>query len=140
MQATYEKRFGGGFTFLGNFTWQKIRTDAHDPLEGDIGGYRAPFLQGFGIQQDFGLADFDVPWVLHFSGTYELPFGPGRKLASTVHGFAKQAIGGWNLNWILTIQDGQPFTVSMRNRDLDWVRLQCVSGSRSRISMLEATT
>jgi hypothetical protein len=112
LQAIYEKRFSGGLTFLGNFTWQKIRSDSRDPLENDVGGYRAPYLPGFGIHQDFGLADFDVPRVLHFSGTYQLPFGPGRKFASTVHGFAKQAIGGWNLNMIFTVQDGQPFTVA----------------------------
>jgi hypothetical protein len=112
LQTTYEKRFGNGLTVLGNFTWQKIRTDAHDPLEGDIGGYRAPLLPGFGIQQDFNLADFDVPRVFHVSGTYDLPFGPGRKLASAAHGFVKQAIGGWSLNWILTVEDGQPFTVA----------------------------
>ena len=112
LQAIYEKRFSGGLTFLGNFTWQKIRSDSRDPLENDIGGYRAPYLPGFGIHQDFGLADFDVPRVLHFSGTYQLPFGPGRKFASTVHGFVKQAIGGWNLNTIFTVQDGQPFTVT----------------------------
>jgi hypothetical protein len=112
LQTTYEKRFSGGLSFLGNFTWQKIRTDAHDPLEGDIGGYRAPYLPGFGIQQDFNLADYDSPRLFHFSGAYDLPFGPGRKFGSSVHGFVKQAIGGWSLNWILTIQDGQPFTVA----------------------------
>jgi hypothetical protein len=111
LQTTYEKRFSNGLSFLGNFTWQKIRSDAHDPLEGDIGGYRAPYLAGFGIQQDFNLADYDSPRLFHFSGTYELPFGPAHKFGSTVHGFVKQAIGGWSLNWILTIQDGQPFTV-----------------------------
>lgn len=111
LQTTYEKRFASGLSFLGNFTWQKIRSDAHDPLEGDIGGYRAPFLPGFGIQQDFGLADYDSPRILHFSGSYELPFGSGRKFASSAHGFVNQAIGGWSINWILTIQDGQPFTV-----------------------------
>ena len=112
LRTTYEKRFGHGLTVLGNFTWQKIRSDAHDPLEGDIGGYRAPLLAGFGIRQDFNLADFDVPRIFHVSGSYELPFGPGRQFASSAHGFVKQAIVGWSLNWIFTIQDGQPFTVN----------------------------
>jgi acetyltransferase-like isoleucine patch superfamily enzyme len=111
LQTSYEKRFSSGLSFLANFTWQKALTNARDPLEGTISGYRAPWLPGFGIGQDFALADFDVPRVFHFSGVYELPLGRGKRFASGVHGIANQIISGWSMNWILTLQDGQPFTV-----------------------------
>ncbi len=111
LQTTLERRFSNGLAVLANFAWQKARTDARDPLEGDIGGYRAPFLPGFGIKNDFALADFDVRRLFHVSGTYELPLGPGRKFASAANGITKALIGGWSLNWIATVQDGQPFTV-----------------------------
>jgi hypothetical protein len=111
LQTTYEKRFTNGLSLLANFTWAKILTNAHDPLEGTIGGYRAPYLPGFGIQQDVSLADFDVRRAAHISGSYELPFGPGKVFASQARGVLAQLIGGWSMNWILTVQDGQPFTV-----------------------------
>jgi len=112
LQTSYEWRFSSGVSFLANFTWQKVLTDARDPLEGDIGGYRAPWLPGFGIKQDFALADFDVPRVFHFSGVYELPIGKGRRFfASGIPGVASHIVSGWSANWIFTVQDGQPFTV-----------------------------
>ena len=111
LQTTLEKRFSSGLSFLANFTWQKVLTDARDPLENTIGGYRAPWLPGFGIGQDMALADFDVRRVFHLSGVYELPLGRGKRLGGKVHGIANQLISGWSMNWILAIQDGQPFTV-----------------------------
>jgi hypothetical protein len=60
---------------------------------------------------DFALADFDVPRVFCFSGVYELPISKGKRFASGVHGVAAHIFSGWSANWILTIQDGQPFTV-----------------------------
>ncbi len=112
LQTSFERRFSAGLSVLANFTWSKVRTDGRDPLEGDIGGYRAPFLPGFGIQKDTGFADFDVRRSFHFSGLYELPFGKGKRFAGNANRFADHLIGGWSLNWIVTAQDGQPFTVT----------------------------
>ena len=111
LQTTLEKTFSHGLSLLADFTWQKTLTNARDPLENDIGGYRAPWLAGFGIRKDFALADFDVPRMFHVSGIYELPFGAGRRFASSARGLTGALIGGWSLNWIATVQDGQPFTV-----------------------------
>jgi hypothetical protein len=111
LQTTLEKRFSGGLSLLANFTWAKTLTDARDPLEGDIGGYRAPWLSGFGITHDFALADFDVRLALHISGIYELPFGAGRRYDANANRFLRGVAGGWSVNFILSVQDGQPFTV-----------------------------
>jgi hypothetical protein len=111
LQTTLEKRFSNGLGLLANFTWAKTLTDARDPLEGDIGGYRAPWLSGFGITHDFALADFDIRRALHVSGIYELPFGTGRRYGANANRFVRGVAGGWSVNFILSIQDGQPFTV-----------------------------
>jgi hypothetical protein len=110
LQVTYEKRLSHGFSLLGAFTYAKVLTDSRDPLENDIGGYRAPYLYGFGIRQDYTLADFNVPRSLHVSGTYDLPFGRGKRFGGGSK-WANLVIGGWSTNWILTVQDGQPFTI-----------------------------
>jgi len=111
-QVTLEQRRSHGLTLLTNFAWQKTLTDARDPLEGTTGSYRAPFLPNFGIQADKEHADFDVKRIFHLSGTYELPFGKGRTFGSHAHGIQQAALGGWSTNFIVTAQDGQPFTVA----------------------------
>jgi hypothetical protein len=111
-QANLEERPARGLTLMTNFAWQKTLTDARDPLEGDIGAYRAPFLPNFGIGADLAHADFDVRRIFHFSGIYDLPYGAGRTFGGSAHGIQQAVIGGWSTNFIAVVQDGQPFTVA----------------------------
>ena len=111
MQLNFERRWSGGFSTLADYTWSQCRTDARDRLIGDVGNYRAPALAGFGIQGDYGLCDFDVRQMVHFSGGYELPFGRGKKFLHNAGKLTDAALGGWRTLWILTLQDGQPFTI-----------------------------
>ncbi|MGH9377606.1 MAG: carboxypeptidase regulatory-like domain-containing protein [Terriglobia bacterium] len=110
LEANIERRFTSGFSLLGNYTYSKCRTDSRDNLDNNIGGYRAQYLAGFGIEQDYALCDFDTRNIVHLSGTYALPFGQGKYFLNRP-GFLNEVIGGWTTNWILDLQDGQPFTV-----------------------------
>jgi hypothetical protein len=74
-------------------------------------GFRAPNVPGLGMAFDYGLADFDVRNVFHFSGTYELPFGKGKHFMSGGSGFADKAVGGWSIVWSTTLQGGQPIAI-----------------------------
>ena len=80
-------------------------------LENTIGGYRGAFINGAGIGIDWQRSDFDVKRVFHASSSYELPYGEGRSFGSNAHGIQQAALGGWMLNVIATLQDGQPFTI-----------------------------
>ncbi|MGO9445645.1 MAG: hypothetical protein ACLPXB_12835, partial [Thiobacillaceae bacterium] len=113
LQANYERRVGHGLSVLGNFTWASCLNDAVDVLNPTALGpsYRAPFLPHFGIHGDFSRCDFDINKVVHFSGMYELPFGHGRHFLGSSSGVLNAIVGGWDINWILTLQDGQPGTV-----------------------------
>ena len=51
---------------------------------------------------------FDVRNRFVFSSIYELPFGAGRRWLTGGAGAA--ILGGWQVNGILTLQGGQPFT------------------------------
>jgi hypothetical protein len=110
LQFTAEKRFSGGLAFLGTYTYSKVRSDAYDLLNGfsSAGSYRAPLVPGFGINHDYGLANFDVRNVVHLSGAYELPFGKGKRYMGNASGVANAIAGGWSLQWIATLQGGQP--------------------------------
>ena len=125
LQTKVEKQFAGGLNFLFAYTWSKTMTDAGDLLNGgSVGnvGFRAPNVPGLGMAFDYGLASFDVRNVFHFSGTYELPFGKGKRFMSGASGFADKAIGGWNVVWSTTLQGGQP------------IALGCPSGTASNLN------
>jgi hypothetical protein len=111
LQVNFERRYRRGLSVLSNYTWSKCRTDARDRLNGDIGGYRAPSVPGFGIQADVGLCDFDIRQLFHLSGGYDLPIGRGKPLLGQAKGVTNAVLGGWRTAAVLTLQDGQPLTI-----------------------------
>jgi hypothetical protein len=120
LQTKLEKQFSNGLTFLGTYTWSKVLSDADDLLNGgsgqngaggNVNGYRAPAVPGFGIRADYGLASFDIRNVFHFSGGYELPFGKGKHFMSDASGALNKLVGGWSINWSSTFQGGQPIAL-----------------------------
>ena len=110
LQFTYERHFNRGLYLLGDYTWSKCRSDAYDMLE-SVSFYRASNVPGFGVEGDYGFCDYDIRQAVHFSGGYELPVGKGKRFLTGSRGVANAILGGWVTNFILTLQDGQPFTV-----------------------------
>ena len=112
LQAKYQRRLAKGLAALVSYTFSKTRTDAGDLLSGgNVGGFRAPNIPGWGIQGDMGLAPFDIRHAITASGTYDLPIGKGRQWMSGGSRVAEFVLGGWTTNWILTLDTGQPLTV-----------------------------
>lgn len=113
LQTKFEKRYSYGLTALIAYTFSKTRTDANDLLSGGgLAGFRAAGIPGWGIQKDMGLAPFDIRHALSASGIYEFPFGKSKKWLSDGHGVAQFLLGNWAANWILTLDSGQPQTIS----------------------------
>jgi hypothetical protein len=50
---------------------------------------------------------FDIRHVVHASGTYDLPFGKGRRFLNQ-GGVVNGVFGGWTLGTILVLQSGNP--------------------------------
>jgi Carboxypeptidase regulatory-like domain/TonB dependent receptor len=113
LQATH--RMGNGLSYQANYTWAHDLSDA----QGD-----AP--TAFQGETRYGLADEDRFAInknrgnvvgtrrnrFLLTGTYELPYGPGRRWSnssSVVNGF----LGGWNLNTITLLETGPYLTPTM---------------------------
>jgi len=112
LQTKVEEQMSNGLQFLFAYTWSKTLSDAGDLLNGgSAGGYRAPNVVGYGIGFDRALADFDIRQVLHFSGGYQLPFGKDKQFLHDSSGLTNAVLGGWSINWIATLQGGQPMTM-----------------------------
>jgi hypothetical protein len=111
-QLQYVRNLGHGLSFLANYTYSTTRTDALDFF--NLSGqqtYRAPSIQSIGIRRDYQQADFAVRHLGHFSGAYDLPFGPGRPFLAQKGNVMGKIAGNWSLNWIFTYASGQPLTI-----------------------------
>lgn len=73
---------------------------------------RAPTLAGFGLTRDYTYCGNDVPNIFHASGIWQLPIGKGRQLGNNMSGAMDAVVGGWSAQWIVTSQDGFPFTIT----------------------------
>lgn len=109
MQVKVEKRFSHGLQFLVSYTWSKSLDNASTT------GGSVSWLGGTTHLQDpnnrrleRGLSTFDIPSVLQFSYTYELPIGRGKALGRDMHPVLNAIIGGWQTNGIWRYTDGRP--------------------------------
>ncbi len=112
LQTKLEQQFSNGLNYLFTYTYSKTMSDAGDLLNGgSSSGLRAPWVPGLGPRFDWGLADFDVRNVFHISGGYELPVGKNKQYLANVNSFTDKVIGGWSIQWIATLQGGQPLSL-----------------------------
>ena len=95
----------------GVFTWARSMDDksAAAGVGATGAGYQG-FENNHNPNLDYGPSDFDVDHRFVASYIYQLPFGRGKKFASGVNKVVDEAIGGWQLSGIVTLQTGFPFT------------------------------
>lgn len=106
LQATLQHQFSHGFSYLANYTWAHCMDDAFAPIgQARYGGYRNPNLLGFSY--DYGACVQDVRQRVTFEGTYELPFGNGKRFLNQ-SGWVNQVVGGWKGSAVFVAQTGLP--------------------------------
>jgi len=110
LQVDLNHRFSHGLSLRGVYTWSKTLDDG-DSLNGTAAA-NAPGLVSnpYDLRADWGLATYDVRNVGIINGTYDLPFGPGRRFGSGLGRVGNAALGGWTMTSIVTLQGGFPFT------------------------------
>ena len=102
LQASLRGRLGNKFNILVSYVWSKALS------------YDGPTVDNSDFRKNYGLADTDIRNRFVASYLYRLP---------DVHlwgQFGVQALSGWQVNGITTLQSGNPFTVTSgtdTNRD-----------------------
>lgn len=96
LQLTLNKRFSRGYTILANYTFGKTLDNSSQ----DAFGGQNPLDPN----ADKGLAEFHRDHRVVTSFLWELP--------SVGQGITRRLLGGWQLNGILTMESGSPFTVT----------------------------
>jgi hypothetical protein len=63
------------------------------------------FLTDRNFRMNYGPSPFDIRHIFHASGTYDLPFGKGKKFLNQ-NKLANEVVGGWTLGTIIVMQSG----------------------------------
>ena len=93
-----------GFNFLASYTFGKAINNTPGPFPGPGGNFRTAATDANNLDADKGLADF-VRNRFTFAANYELAFFRNSQ------GLTKALFHGFQLNTIVTLQDGTPFSV-----------------------------
>ena len=115
LQATLTKRFKGGGTILGNYSWSKLlgTADSTNPFaETHAGGVIQDYSNTRGERS---YTSFDVPQRLVISYILDLPIGHGKRFLGNADGVVDTLVGGWNASGINTFQSGFPLALTTLN-------------------------
>lgn len=114
-QLRVEKRFSHGLETLVTYVWSKSIDDASttDGSTTWLGGIANGPEDPNNRHLERSLSTFDIPRVLQFSYTYELPIGRGRAIGGNMPTVLNAVIGGWQTNGIWTFTDGRPLLLSL---------------------------
>jgi hypothetical protein len=99
LNARLSRRFADGFQLEGNYRWSK----SIDTVSFEFGG-GANQTDPRDIRQQRGPSDFDVRHHFTLAGLWDLPILRGRS------DWVGAVFGGWQINGILTLHTGFPWT------------------------------
>ena len=114
LQLSAEKRYSNGLQFLTSFTWSKSIDDS------SLADDNVNYLGSFTSLQDpnkpwleRSLSTFDIPAVLQFSYSYDLPIGRGKKLLGNMPHVVDLIVGGWKTSGVWRVADGRPLSFAL---------------------------
>ncbi len=113
LQLSAEKRPGAsGLYIMAAYTYSRS-LDEGAGGNSSSGDPRNNIQNPRNIRADYGLSNFNYKQRLTDSMIYQLPFGRGRSHLANAGSLEEDALGGWELTSILTLQSGAPFSVSL---------------------------
>ena len=110
LQADLTKRLSGGLSFRANYTFSKNMDDGTGIASSQSQNQNQSVMNPRNPKQDYGRSALDFRHQASGSFNYELPLGKGKRLATGVTGMGDKLVSGWQVNGILTLLSGFPFT------------------------------
>jgi hypothetical protein len=111
LQVEATQRYSNGLSFQIEYSWNRSLDDV--PV---VGGPQNPY----NARIDRGNSDQIRRHIWTFAGSYDLPFGTGKKYLSGAHPFVKQVLGGWQVSSIMVLQTGTPFSPAFSPTQTGW--------------------
>jgi len=120
LQTDIVRRLSHGLEIRANYTWSK-NLDLNSGLTGAQSSNQSQMIMDpYNLNRDWGPSALNVAQQAGVSLRYQLPFGRGQAMLHNMSGIGEKLIGGWQVNGIVTVLSGFPFTpVDGSNRSGD---------------------
>jgi Carboxypeptidase regulatory-like domain len=111
LTVSLRRALSNGISFDFNYTLSHSIDNASS-AEGAAGQDGAVIQNIYAMGEFRGSSDFDVRQSVNINVVYELPFGTGKPLVNTSHGWLNAIVGGWQVSSIMRFTSGLPTVVS----------------------------
>jgi len=109
LTTKFEKRYTeDGLQFLASYTYGHALANTGTTLSGS-GGFGIPNPRDYGT--GYSSAAWDLRHNFTSSFTYEIPFGKGKRFGASMNRAVSSVVGNWQVNGLLTLHTGAPFTI-----------------------------
>lgn len=127
MTASLTKRYSSGLQLLAAYTYGHALANSGTTLSGSNG---LGTIDPKNYATSYTSASWDIRHNFTTSFTYDVPFGKGKKYGANLNRAADILAGGWQMNGILTLHTGSPFTLRASGCQGQWniCRPDLVSG------------
>lgn len=109
-QVELIRRFTHGLQFRANYTWSKNLDILSGVASSQSINEAQQVMNRFDQHRDWGPAALNVTHQASGNFSYELPVGQGKPWLNGVSGVAGKLLSGWQVNGIVTLLGGFPFT------------------------------
>src|SRR5438552_13410813 len=110
LELSLRRRMAKGLSYALNYTYSHGLANFGDNL---TAGPLPQNAYDYSAEMSNSILDIRHRFVGNF--IYDLPFGHGRRYLSS-DSFASKALGGWQVNGIVSLQTGSPFSVTAADR------------------------
>jgi hypothetical protein len=117
----FEKRVSNGWGARINYTWSRLE----DNIFGETNFFSntaSEAQNAYDIDGEYSLSLLDVPHKLTFAPIFQLPFGEGRRWATS--GVAAAILGDWTITSIISFESGFPVSLYTNGSTAIFTRMQ----------------
>ncbi len=107
LQVGIDKRLSHNLQFQSNFTWSRTE----DTFSAASLSFSGAVADPFDLRFNYGISDLNTPLISVTNFVYTTPDLPGHNI------LLRQAVGGWEVSGIYTMQSGTPFGIGGGNGD-----------------------
>jgi hypothetical protein len=108
MTAKFDKRMSRGLQILTSYTYGHALANTGTTLSGSP-GFGFPSLRDYG--SGYSSAAWDIRHNLTTAFTWDVPIGKGKAFLTNLPAAANYVLGNWQMNGLLTLRTGFPFTI-----------------------------
>ena len=117
LQVMVQRKFAKGIQFQGSYTFSKsLDTRSFDPTFTVVGTGNAQSASSTPFDNNnrrlnYARSDFDQTHYFTGYAIWDMPFGRNQRFGGNAPTPIRKLIEGWNVNGVITLSSGRPFTV-----------------------------